>query len=117
MLQCSVRRLIYAVILAVVVGSAGVRIGAQQPQASQEAPPPTIRVSTRLVLVDVLVTDKNDKPVAGLKAEDFTVQEKGKAQKIAFFTPAGEREQQRAAVQLPPGIYSNKPEYRSPGGL
>ena len=80
-----------------------------------EPPVPTIRVNTHLVLVDVVVTDKSGKRVQGLKAEDFTLQEKGKNQKISIFTSAAENKQ-AAAPKLPPGIYSNKPEYRSPGG-
>ncbi len=83
--------------------------------APGEVPVPTIRVSTHLVLVDVVVTDKQGKPVTGLRAEDFVVQEKGKTQKVAFFTQPAELLKQ-PAPPLPPGIYSNKPEYRSPGG-
>jgi VWFA-related protein len=96
-----------------------VRLGelsAQPQQASGAEPPvPTIRVNTHLVLVDVVVTDKNGNRVQGLKAEDFTIQEKGKNQKISVFTSAAENKL-AAGPQLPPGIYSNKPEYRSPGG-
>ena len=79
-----------------------------------EVPAPTIRVSTHLVLVDVVVTDKQGKPITGLHPEDFEVQENGKVQKISMFVPAGENLAE--APPLPPGIYSNKPQYRSPGG-
>jgi len=87
----------------------------QAAPSTSEVPAPTIRVSTHLVLVDVVVTDKQGKPVTGLHQEDFVVQEKGKNQKIAFFTSQREPQSQPPPV-LPPGIYSNKPEYRSPGG-
>src|SRR5438105_1786524 len=80
-----------------------------------EVPAPTIRVSTHLVLVDVVVTDKHGKPITGLHPEDFVVQEKGRTQKVAFFSWSGESSRPPAPI-LPPGIYSNKPEYRSPGG-
>jgi len=90
-------------------------IGLQAQSQPTEPPVPTIRVNTHLVLVDVVVTDKSGKRVQGLKAEDFTLQEKGKNQKISIFTSAAENKQ-AAAPKLPPGIYSNKPEYRSPGG-
>lgn len=90
-------------------------IGLQAQSHPTEPPVPTIRVNTHLVLVDVVVTDKSGKRVQGLKAEDFTLQEKGKNQKISIFTSAAENKQ-AAAPKLPPGIYSNKPEYRSPGG-
>ena len=63
----------------------------QAPEPTQnQVPAPTIRVSTHLVLVDVVVTDKQGKPIAGLHPEDFELQENGKAQKISTFVPAGE---------------------------
>jgi VWFA-related protein len=96
-------------------GRGGTPLRAQQTSV-QEPVPPTIRVSTRLVLVDVVVSDKQGKPVKGLRADDFTLQEKGKTQKITFFSPPHEGESQSPASTLPPGIYSNKPEYRSAGG-
>jgi VWFA-related protein len=99
-------------ILAIVVTVGG---WFQAAPSTSEVPAPTIRVSTHLVLVDVVVTDKQGKPVTGLHQEDFVVQEKGKNQKVAFFTAPGESQNQPPPV-LPPGIYSNKPEYRSPGG-
>lgn len=86
-------------------------VQAQAP-APTEPPAPTIRVSTHLVLVDVVVTDKQGKPVAGLHPEDFVVEENGKQQKISSFTvPANAA----SPATLPPGVYSNRPQYRSPG--
>jgi VWFA-related protein len=68
-----------------------------------------------MVLVDVVVTDKQGKPVPGLHAEDFVLEENGKTQKISsLITPA--ENAPHAAAQLPPGIYSNRPQYRSSGG-
>jgi VWFA-related protein len=81
----------------------------------QELPAATIRVSTRLVLVDVVVTDKQGKPVSGLRRDDFTLEENGKAQKVAIYT-APEEHSAAAAPAPPPGIYSNRAQYRSPGG-
>lgn len=88
---------------------------AQQAQpAAPSIPPPTIRVTTHMVLVDVVVTDKQGKAIPGLKAEDFTIEENGKPQKIASLsTPADTTP--APAEPLPPGIYSNKPQYRSTG--
>jgi VWFA-related protein len=43
------------------------------------------RVESELVLVNVVVRDKQGKPVTGLKAEDFTLLEEGKPQKISSF--------------------------------
>lgn len=41
-----------------------------------------IKVSSRLVVVPVSVTDQNGEPVAGLKAENFRIAEEGRAQSI-----------------------------------
>jgi len=65
------------------------------------------------VIVDVVVTDKQGNPLPGLKPDDFILEENGKTQKIAAFTTP---EDIAAAPPLPPGIYSNRPQYRSPGG-
>jgi VWFA-related protein len=53
-------------------------------------PPPTaqsaIQSNSELVRIDVEVTDKSGKAVKGLKADQFTVTDNGKAQKISTFT-------------------------------
>jgi VWFA-related protein len=84
-------------------------------QIPAEIPDITIRTSTRLVVVDVVVRDKKGQPVTGLKPEDFTVEENGKKQKIATFTPPGTN--QGSAKTLPPGILSNRPEFLKPVGV
>src|ERR1035438_9424742 len=58
-------------------------------QAPADVPSITIRSNTRLVTVDVVVTDKKGQPVAGLKPENFTLEENGKRQKISIFVPIG----------------------------
>jgi VWFA-related protein len=77
---------------------------------------PAIRVTTRLVLVDTIVTDKDGKPVTDLKPEDFTLEDSGKKQKLAF----AKLEQAGGAAtvapqQLPPNVYTNRPEFNMPG--
>jgi VWFA-related protein len=67
-----------------------------------------------MVLLDVVVTDKQGKAVSGLRPEDFVVEENGKVQKISSLTTLAGKA--ASAPQLPPGVYSNKPEYRSTGG-
>jgi len=86
----------------------------QAQQAAPRIPPPTIRVTTHMVLVDAVVTDKQGKAIPGLRPEDFVVEENGKAQKIASLTTPADNAP-AAAPQLPPGIYSNRPQYRSSG--
>lgn len=89
---------------------------AQSPQQADAEPTLSIRVSTRLVVVDVVVVDKHGQPVLGLQPSDFTVSEKGKPQKISVFTPPNQAPAKAAPPALPLGEYSNRPEYRSPSG-
>ncbi len=44
-----------------------------------------ISVDSSLVILNAVVTDKNGKPVAGLKRDDFKIIEDGKEQALAFF--------------------------------
>ena len=85
---------------------------AAQPSPAQ-IPPVTIRVTTHMVLVDVVVTDKQGKALTGLRPEDFVVEENGKMQKVASLATPSENS---PAAALPAGIYSNRAQYRSPGG-
>jgi VWFA-related protein len=65
------------------------------PVNPRQGPPPpakpparakgTIRSTVNLVEIDVQVTDRNGKPVKGLKQDQFSVSEDGKAQKISTF--------------------------------
>ncbi len=48
---------------------------------------PLIRSNTRVVLLDVVVTDKSGNPVRALNQSDFTIFEDGKPQKISSFEP------------------------------
>jgi VWFA-related protein len=84
-------------------------------QTSADVPSITIRATTRLVVVDVVVTDKGGQPVTGLKAEDFTLEENGKKQKVSVFTPP-EFANKTAPAPVPPGVLSNHPEKVSPAG-
>ena len=85
----------------------------QQPSATQT---PTLRVSTRLVLVDVVVTDKRRVPIVDLRKEDFTILENGKPQTLATFRleqPDSRARENAPPPKLPPGLYTNKAEYRT----
>ena len=76
----------------------------------QEAP--VFRSDTRLVEVQVVVTGRGGAPVEGLTEGDFTVLENGKRQKIAFFAAPPARAAVAAPKEtLPPGIFTNRPEY------
>ena len=86
-----------------------------QTQPASQIPAPTIRVTSHMVLVDVVVTDKQGKAIPGLHPEDFVVEENGKPQKISSLVSPAENAS-AATPPLPAGIYSNRSQYRSPGG-
>src|SRR5229473_6668840 len=92
------RRHFLAVILIAQLSAA---TSAQQPRAPiTEPPPPTqpqtqpqkpedievVRITTNLVQVDAVVTDKNGKVVTDLKPEEVQILEDGKPQKITHFS-------------------------------
>src|ERR1019366_475117 len=96
----SASRLVVALALAVIIAVPAIL---HTQETTSEIPSVTIRANTRLVLVDVVVTDKKGQPITGLKAEDFTVEENGKKQK--------------APQPLPAGLLTNRPEYLKPAGV
>ena len=55
----------------------------QQPERTQQPP---IRTGINFVRVDVIVSDGKGQPVTDLKAEDFSISEDGKPQKIESFS-------------------------------
>ena len=71
-------------------------------QASEPASPPVVKVTTRLLLVDVVVTDSSGRPVTDLKQADFEVKENGKPQKVVAF----------AFQPPPPPPVPGKPAYK-----
>jgi VWFA-related protein len=85
------RRLIAFVCMAALLAPAGL---AQNPR--QPAPPPSppqvsanqkgaIRAAVNLVEVDIEVTDRNGKPLKGLRQDQFSISEDGKDQKVSTF--------------------------------
>lgn len=82
-----------------------------KPQAATSSTPVTVlKVTTRLVLVDVVVTDHSGTPATNLKKEDFEVRENGKPQKIVAFAFQPPPSSLPAPQQIPkfePGVYTN----------
>ena len=60
--------------------------GQQQSQPQQPAADDIVRISTNLVQVDAVVTDKNGNPIKDLTAADFEVFQDGKPQKVVSLT-------------------------------
>ena len=90
--------------------------GQQKPAAPPADSVPTFRAQTRVVLVDVIVTDSKNQFIPDLKAEDFTVKEDGKPQRVSGFNLY--RYQAPRALpplRLPPNQYTNFTQ-QEPGG-
>lgn len=103
----------HVALLLVILGGA---VHAQTP--SSDIPATTIRVATRMVLIDVIATDKNGKSVIDLEQSNFSVIENGKPQKIAEFRFEARRESGsfRSLPPPPQHVFTNRPEYRAPAG-
>jgi VWFA-related protein len=60
-------------------------VALSQNRRARQSEDQTIRISTQLVQLDVVVTDKSGKAVRGLNKDDFELFENGKRQEIKFF--------------------------------
>ncbi len=100
--------------LALIMVSAGAAAQKKRPQPNI----PTIKTTTRLVLVDVIATDNQGRPITDLQASDFIVQENGKPQKIASFVRMPEQDKPPAPPPppLPPDVFTNDPRYQTVSG-
>jgi VWFA-related protein len=86
------------------------------PAPAAQPPTQTIKVTTRLVQINVLVHDHHGNPVGDLTKNDFEVTDQGKVQTISLFTvdtiaPAGGRASgQPSAPAMAPNVVTNRPE-------
>jgi len=70
--------------------------------------PPVIRTTTRIINVNVVVTDHEGRPVEGLTKDDFQILDNGHPEQVAFFSTVEERGASiGAARSLAPGEFSN----------
>jgi VWFA-related protein len=69
----------------------------------------TLRINSRAVLVDVIVTDRSGRPATGLKQDAFAVTEQGKPQAIRFFEEhtAAPAAAPQELSKFPPDVFSN----------
>ncbi len=92
------------------------------PLFSQTAPPDsgvtTFRAETRLVLLDVVVTNGKGEPVPGLRREDFQVTEDRKRQNISVFEEhKGGAVAQAKIPAMPPNVFTNYPLSKIPDSV
>ena len=82
---------------------------------SLTAQPPVVRVTTRLVEINVIVHDRKGQPVADLTKDDFTILDQGQPQKITHFSVESAltpKPSAKPAPKLPPSTFTNRPELR-----
>jgi VWFA-related protein len=92
---------------------------AQQP-AQNPVPPaadqqPGLRVTSRNVVIDVIVTN-NGKPVTGLPKDAFTVTESGKPQSVSFFEENAPAPQPQSVQipKMPTDVFTNFSPFPNP---
>lgn len=74
---------------------------------------PLIRISSRLVLVDVVVTDGQGDFLDGLRKEDFSLFEDGRPQEVEFFIPPPDSLSGDGAPDTPEGLSAATPRQRN----
>lgn len=83
---------------------------AQGSKPTQATPAETLHAGTELVIVDVVVQDRNGHPYHGLTRDDFLVTEQKKPQTVRSFEEHAAATAQKAGPSyppLPPGIFTN----------
>jgi len=99
------RRLVCFASLALLcfITHANVRAGDSQSRPQESVQESTFKVSTELVEVRVVVTDRDGRPIEDLTKEDFELLESGQRQEISFFSVSQvEERQDRPAVSNMP---------------
>lgn len=85
---------------------------AKQAPAAQTQAPATLKVTTRLVQVNVVAQDKHGQPVTDLTKDDFTILDQKQPQKVAVFSMETNRVL-TSAQPLPPNTFTNRYEQKS----
>jgi VWFA-related protein len=71
---------------------------------------PSLRVTTHLVQVNVIVNDKHGNPITGLTQKDFSLLDNGKRQEVRAFSAETNVASPPSRPPLPPDTYTNRPE-------
>jgi VWFA-related protein len=108
---------IVALIFPVAISAQDASSGSPTPPGAQSNPLPVFHATSRLVLLDVIVTDHHGHFVPGLQARDIAVLEDHKPQTISSFTlnTAPASPETHPPIELPPHQYTNF-SFSKPGG-
>ncbi len=96
-------------LIAVLFGTGLVSLAAPDRQTSKnDAPqePATLRVTTRLVTINAVVSDKQGNAITDLTKDDFTIVDGGHEQKIQFFSVMT-NQPPPVPAPMPPDTYTN----------
>jgi VWFA-related protein len=80
----------------------------QAPAPNASAAAPTIKVETRVVLLDIVVTNHKGETIPNLRQEDFYIEEDGKPQSLSAFDEHSRHNAPPVNLPtLPPNVYTN----------
>ena len=105
-------KLLLLVFLGAILSSANADVQSAQASSptsgTKQGAAPVFKATTRPVIVNVVVTDKSNRPVSGLKPSDFKLWDSGKPQKLsAFEVHSYVPPKQINPIALPPHKYTN----------
>ena len=105
-----------------VAGVTASALFAQSPPQNASATPqvsaPTIKVETRVVLVDIVVTGAKGQPIVNLKKDDFRIAEDGVPQSLSSFEEHKlDRSQPMVLPAMPANVYTNFPAAKPPDSV
>jgi VWFA-related protein len=83
------------------------------PQQNAQDDDEVVRITTNLVQVDVMVTDKDGNPVPDLKPEQFEILQDGRPQTITNFSYISTATPAAAATALPPSVKATSTKGRA----
>jgi VWFA-related protein len=83
-------------------------LAAAAAQEAPQEPQQTLSVTTRLIELSVVAETEDGRPAFGLHQEDFTLQDNGQQQKIAFFSVESTKGRRPPSGAVPPNVFSNR---------
>jgi VWFA-related protein len=80
----------------------------EQVTAQNSGPAAPLRVTTRLVQINVIVNDKHGNPITGLTKDDFVLLDSKQPQEIQFFSSETNLTNDQPTAPLPPDTFTNR---------